>query len=224
LRTFDLGEQVDRLTRSGYPRLQRMTEETYRKLWPTKVELPEKYEGRFDRALVVDAFPSYPIWHPAEREGRTFQFPVRLLPLPRNGSPIWCTFDEDTPLDLLEPPLHPDRGYLLRYVVFWQAGERRTGASPNALRGRLPPDERCLGFCEGLMLPLQEEMLVRTRSLMLGAAARDDAVHVIRWPKRKETPVVMEVPGAFMPEHGLPTCGTEVVPVSTEHADLFLTE
>lgn len=221
-RSFDLTEPVEKLIRAGMGRIQRMSDDVYRNLWPKSVELPEKHAGRFDRVLLVDAFPPHPIRGACDHDGRRSTFPVRLMPLPYRDKPELIAFGvgED---EVFDPSVHARHGELLRYVLFWQAGERWKHRSPNAVRSRFDADERGLRVVEGLHLPLQEEELVRSRRLPLADHQYDRGeTYFLSWAERP-LPTITLTFGMFAEMEGVPSCAKEVIPVSTEFQDFFLT-
>lgn len=220
MRTFDLTAQIERLTASGIGRFQRLQDDVYRKLWPKSVELPKEHEGRFDRALIVDAFPRYPAHSGKEQDGHRAILPVRLLPLPGRDTPIGVSFGREDG-EALAPYRHPQHGELLRYVIFWQAGQRWKSRSPNAMRSRFDADECGLRLNEGLHLPLQEETLIRERRLPLsGHMNGRGESHFIHWADAIPSFSVMD--GMFAELEGVPSRAKAVVAVSTEEKNLFL--
>jgi hypothetical protein len=222
MRSFDLTPQIERLVASGIGRIQRISDAVYRNIWPKTVEMPEKLEGRFDRALCVDAFPLYPMHTAVDRGSRRVTLPVRLLPLPGRDKPTAVTF-EAADDDALAPLEHRRHAQLVRYVIFWQAGERWKGSSPNAMRTRFDADECALRLNEGLHLPLQEEALLRKRRIPLSDRMTDiGETHFLEWVGL--IPSFSLLYGMFADLDGVPSRAREVIPVSTEHQDFFLTE
>lgn len=220
MRSFDLAPQIERLIASGIGRIQRIADDVYRGIWPTTVELPETLEGRFDRALCVDAFPLFPMHTAVDRGSRRETLPVRLMPLPGQDKPISVAFG-DRIGDELDPVVHRELGPLLRFVVFWQAGERWKARSPNAMRSRFDADECGLGLIEALHLPLQEEALLKRRRLALAAHMDDRGeAYFAAWDGLK--PAFVRAPGMFAELDGVPSRAKRVIPVSTEEQDLFL--
>ena len=222
MRSFDLTPQIERLTASGLGRIQGISDDVYRNIWPKTVEMPRKHEGRFDRALCVDAFPLYPMHTAVDRGSRRETLPVRLLPLPGSDKPTAASFDRADE-DGLQPLEAPGRGQLLRYVLFWQSGERWPHASPNSAHARFEADERGLRLNEALHLPLQEEACVRGRDVPI--AFDPDPVGLIPflwWDAGKATPCFEARFGMFVMPGGVPSCAREVIAVSTEDQDFFL--
>lgn len=220
MRSFDLAPQIERLIASGIGRIQRIQDDVYRDLWPKSVEMPEALEGRFDRALCVDAFPLYPMHTAVDREDRRVTMPVRLVPMPGQDKPTSFAFGEGIG-DELDPIVHRELGPLLRYIVFWQAGERWKARSPNAMRSRFDADECGLGLLEALHLPLQEESLLKKRRLALAAHMDDRGeAYFASWDGLK--PAFVRAPGMFAELDGVPSRAKRVIPVSTEDQDLFL--
>lgn len=223
MRSFDLAPQIERLVAAGIGRIQRIEDDVYRKLWPATVEMPAKYDGRFDRVLCVDIFPLYPMRTAVDdRRGRRTTLPVRLLPLPGASKPTAVAFDRAEEAGL-EPIDLPGKGQLLRYVIFWQAGERWTETSPNAAHARFAADECGLTPNEALHLPLQEEEYVRGRDIAL--AYGPDAYGMIPflwWEAKEALPEFQARFGMFVLPHGIPSRAKEVIPVSTEYEDFYL--
>lgn len=221
MRPFDLTPQIDRLVRAGMPRIQRMTEDVYRRLWPETVEPPATHAGRFDRVLCVDAFPLYPLHTAVDRGSRRVTLPVRLVPLPSADKPMPFAFTDDAaPLDPIEDP--HGRGPLLRYVVFWQAGERWKTRSPNAMRTRFDADECGLRLNEALHLALQEEALLRARRIPLAAHMDERGETWFAHWDQGLSPSFTRGYGMFAELEGVPSRAKEVIPVSTEDQDFFL--
>jgi hypothetical protein len=222
MRPFDLTSQIERLTASGIGRIQGISDDVYRNIWPKTVEMPSKLEDRFDRALIVDAFPLYPLHTAFDRGSRRVTRPVRLLPLPRTDKPTSAWFEHE---DAVAPLAVRTHVHLLRYVIFWQAGERWKGSSPNAMRSRFDPDECGLRVNEGLHLPLQEEDLVRKRVIPLADIMYGHGeVYRVEWPETAKAPFFNTGFGMFVDLDGVPSRAREVIPVSTEDQDFFLKE
>ncbi|HTK60128.1 MAG TPA: hypothetical protein VL283_02890 [Candidatus Baltobacteraceae bacterium] len=222
MRSFELTAQIERLTASGIGRIQGISDEVYRNIWPKTAEMPAKHEERFDRALIVDAFPLYPMYNAVDHGDRRVTLPVRLLPLRGRGKPTAFAFGrEDEPA--LAPLEHRQHAHLLRYVIFWQAGERWKGSSPNAMRTRFDPDECGLRLNEGLHLALQEEELLKKRRLPLSDRMNAHGeTHFVQWDGL--TPSFTFSYGMFAELEGVPSRAREVIPVSTEDQDFFLKE
>lgn len=221
MRSFDLTEQIERLTASGLGRIQRIQDDVYRKLWPKTVELPERHEGRFDRALIVDAYPLTPMYHPVDHGGRRESLPVRLVPMPRESKPTMVVFGRED-REAVEPVVHAKHGEILRYVIFWQAGERWKTRSPNAMRSRFDADECGLRLNEGLHLALQEEALMRARRIALAAHMSERGeTHFAQWDSGS-IPSFTTGYGMFSDLDGVPSRAKDVIVVSTEDQDFFL--
>lgn len=225
MRSFDLRPQIERLVAAGVGRIQRIQEDVYRKLWPETVEMPAAYEGRFDRALCVDAFPIHPM-HTAvdDHRGRRISVPLRLLPLGHLDKPTALAFEQADEAGL--EPLHvPGFGTLIRYVIFWQTGERWGAVSPNAAHARFSADECGLRLNEALQLPLQEEALVRSHDVPITHEPDPHGViPYLWWEKDHETPTFQARFGIFQVPGGVPSRAKRVIVVSTEHHDFFLKE
>lgn len=221
MRTFDLTPQIERLVASGLGRIQRISDDVYRKLWPASVSLPEELEGRFDRALCVDAHPLHPMHTAVDRGTRRETVPIRLLPLPGSDKPSAIAI-ERADEEGLDPLVVADEP-LMRYVVFWQSGGRWADHSPNSAHARFDPDERGLLINEALHLPLQEEALIRGRDTPI--AYRPDPTGLVPflwWDHGAPTPVIEARFGMFVVPGGVPSCAKRVIPVSTEFQDFFL--
>ena len=220
MRSFDLTAQIERLIVSGIGRIQGISDDVYRKLWPESVEMPERYEGRFDRALIVDVFPLYPMRTAVDHGDRRVTLPVRLMPMPGQDKPTTVAFDPDADI-ALAPPLHPRLGDLLRYVIFWQAGERYKGRSPNAMHSRFADDERGLGLNEALHLALQEEEMLKIRRIPLADRLYERGeAYFVQWTEA--IPSFSLAFGMFAELDGVPSRALSMIPVSTEHQDFFL--
>jgi len=220
MRPFDLEPQIERLIASGIGRIQRISDDVYRKIWPKIVVMPEKLDGRFDRALCVDAFPLYPMHTVVDRGDRRETLPVRLLPMPGRDKPASVAFGQEDE-QALAPLEHRQHAQLMRYVVFWQAGERWKGSSPNALRSRFDADECGLRLNEGLHLALQEEELLKKRHLPLSDRMYDRGeTYFAHWGGA--TPSFTLSYGMFAELDGVHSRAREVIPVSTEDQDFYL--
>lgn len=220
MRSFDLTPQIERLVASGLGRIQRISDDVYRKLWPATVEMPARYEGRFDRALCVDAFPLHPLTTVVDdAAGRPSHRPVRLLPLPGFDKPKSVMFGRSCaealmPADFNDAPI--------RYILFWQAGERWKTYSPNTARSRFDADECGLRLNEGLHLPLQEEALLRKRRLPLVAHMNAHGETYFAAWDNGPIPTFHASYGMFVEMDGVPSRAKEVIVVSTEDQDFFL--
>lgn len=220
--SFDLTEQIERLVGAGMPHIQGIPDDTYRSLWPAKIERPPGFGSSFDRALCIDAFPLYPAHIAVDRGSRRVLLPTRLLPLPGQSSPSEIVFGSSE-RHVVGPLVDPKLGEILRYVIFWQSGERWKGMSPNAAYVRMDEEECGLHLNEGLHLVLQENGLLKERGSipLVGHMNERGETYFVRW-EDSGVPSFHQSFGNYVETHGTPTRAKEVLIVSIEDLDFFL--
>lgn len=221
MRSFDITEQIERLIRAGIPAVQGIPNDDYRRLWPTKIEGPTGFASLFDRAMCIDAFPLYPMSIAADRGNRRVMLPTRLLPLPGQNRPKALVFGRDEDHEV-SPLMDPQMGEVLRYVIFWQFGERWRAMSPNAARARMDEEECGLRLNEGLHLALQEEALFKKRGRipLAGHMNERGETYFAEW-EDGGFPSFRQGFGQHAELYGIPTRATEVLIVSIEDLDFF---
>lgn len=191
---------VQAMIKAGYHAVtdtgQGMKAAKYRKLWPSTVQVPEEYVGRFDSVLLVD---------------RTILLEALLE---RGNIHTWTAPSSCT--DIASTPTYADGTPITRYIAFVSLGEKNLDRSVKDCCSNFVADEVGLVSIEGLHLPVQHETYLRRLAVDLpgsrssGKSLAPNVLWLDLAQPRFSTPDIRHRNGYY----GSASRGSRVIPVT----------